>query len=140
LFNKVILAGHIGQDPSLKKTSTGKSVAYANLATNSFRNRPNGEKIKDTAWHPLAFYGKTAEIVMDHVRKGSALLVEGHLNYYDYKPKNGESINYPPKQVSIIVDKISFIGPKPGNGGAVATNGTANGSNVTTYDDDDIPF
>jgi len=63
LRNKVTLIGNLGNDPDIKEFDTGKKLARLSIATNESYTNASGEKIKETQWHNLIAWGKTAEIM-----------------------------------------------------------------------------
>ena len=71
MLNKVMLIGNIGKDVEGKALNTGTYIANTSLATTSTYK---GEK--QTEWHNLVFFGKTAEIASQYVRKGSKIYVD----------------------------------------------------------------
>ncbi|MDA9809564.1 single-stranded DNA-binding protein [Flavobacteriales bacterium] len=87
--NKVQLIGNVGNDPELEITKNGKKFVKLSIATNNTYTNKDGEKIKDTQWHPVLFWGKKAEIAEKHIVKGQEIFVEGSLNYRNYEDDNG---------------------------------------------------
>ncbi len=64
----------------------GTMLTTASLATNERKKVPNTDKWEDHAeWHSLVFFGRTAEIARDYLRKGSKCYVEGHLRTTSWK-------------------------------------------------------
>ena len=63
LRNKVQLIGHIGMDPEIKKFDGGKKLAKMSIATNESYKNAKGEMVKETQWHNLTAWGKTAGII-----------------------------------------------------------------------------
>jgi len=89
--NKVILVGNVGGDPEIRHMPSGDAVANVSLATSEgWKDRNTGEKKERTEWHRVVFFGKLAEIVEKHVRKGSKLYVEGKLRTRKYD-KDGQT-------------------------------------------------
>jgi single-strand DNA-binding protein len=79
-INKVILIGNLGRDPEMRATHTGEAIATLSLATtDSWVDKQTGQKQENTEWHRVTFFGKTAEIAGQYLRKGSALYVEGSI-------------------------------------------------------------
>ncbi|EEQ1707006.1 single-stranded DNA-binding protein, partial [Escherichia coli] len=62
--NKVILLGHLGQDPEVRYFPNGGSaVANLSLATSdTWKDKQSGEMKEVTEWHRIVIYGKLAEI------------------------------------------------------------------------------
>lgn len=89
LKNKVQLIGNVGANPEIKMFDTGKKIAKFSLATNETYRNAKGEYVKDTQWHNLVAWGKTAEIIEKHLKKGSEVVVEGKLINRNYTDKEG---------------------------------------------------
>ncbi|EIP3952582.1 single-stranded DNA-binding protein [Salmonella enterica] len=78
--NKVILVGHLGQDPEIRYMPNGGAVASITLATSeSWRDKATGEMREQTEWHRVVLFGKLAEVAGEYLRKGSQIYVEGQL-------------------------------------------------------------
>jgi len=102
-MNKVILLGRCGGDPEIKTFNQGK-VAKFSLATNEYYKNKSGEKITETTWHNLVFWGKTADLVENYVHKGDSVLVEGKIAIREY-----EKAGVKHWSTEIICDKIEFV-------------------------------
>ncbi|HBA4254193.1 TPA: single-stranded DNA-binding protein [Escherichia coli] len=60
--NKVILVGHLGQDPEVRYLPSGGAVANMNLATSeTWTDKSTGEQKENTEWHRVVLFGKLAE-------------------------------------------------------------------------------
>ncbi len=78
--NKVILVGHLGQDPEVRYMPNGGAVANITLATSeSWRDKATGEQKEKTEWHRVVLFGNLAEIAGEYLRKGSQVYIEGSL-------------------------------------------------------------
>ena len=89
LRNKVILIGHLGNDPEIKNLESGSKVANFSLATNDYYKDPQGERVENTQWHYLVAWNKTAEILEKYVKKGQEVAIEGKLTNRSYDDKEG---------------------------------------------------
>ncbi len=89
LRNKVQLIGNLGQNPEVKELNGGRKVAKFSLATNETYYNKAGEKVKETQWHNLIAWGKTAEIIEKYLTKGKEVAVEGKLLNRNYTGKDG---------------------------------------------------
>ena len=88
--NKVILVGHLGQDPDVRAMPSGSSVANLSLATNEqWRDKNTGEQQERTEWHRLALFGRLAEIAGQYLRKGAQVYVEGRLRTRKWQDRDG---------------------------------------------------
>lgn len=87
--NKVILIGNVGQDPDVRSTYSGTSIANLSLATTRRYKDANGVLQEETEWHRVSLFGRIAEIAQKYVTKGSPLFVEGRLRTRKYTDKQG---------------------------------------------------
>ena len=62
-LNKVLLIGNLGADPEVKTLPSGDKVATIRMATTETYKNKNGEKVEDTEWHRVEFWGGLAGIV-----------------------------------------------------------------------------
>lgn len=81
---EITLIGSLGQDPAKRPTENGSMVTFS-VATNAL-NR--GEKT--VIWHNIVTFGKTAEICINFLTKGSKVFIQGRLELNKYK-KEGET-------------------------------------------------
>ena len=87
-LNKVLLIGRLGQDPEIRVSPGGTTVANFSIATNeSWRNK-EGEQQERTDWHRCVVFGATAEkFVEPYVKKGTLVSIEGQLQTSEWKDK-----------------------------------------------------
>lgn len=108
LRNSVRLIGHIGANPETKELEGGKKVARFTLATDEIYKNAKGEKVKDTVWHNIVMWGKTASIAEKYLEKGAEIAIEGKLTNRSYTSKEGEK-----KYITeIIVGELLMLGKK----------------------------
>lgn len=91
LMNSVQLIGNLGKDVELKTLDNGNKMAKVTLATNEFYKNAKGEKVQDTQWHNIIAWGKTAEIMSEHAKKGQRIMVQGKLKYSSFEGKDGNT-------------------------------------------------
>jgi single-strand DNA-binding protein len=105
--NKVILLGHLRQDPELRYTTGGEPVVNISVATaEQWKDRATGEKREATEWHRVGIFGKPAEIAAQYLRKGSQVFVEGKIRSKKYTDKSGiERVAF-----EIICDSFTMVG------------------------------
>jgi len=87
--NNVQLIGNLGQDPIIAELENGRKVARFTLATNVYFKDSKEEKQKETNWHNIVAWGKTAEIVEKFAAKGKEIAVTGKLKSRSYTPDDG---------------------------------------------------
>ncbi|MBN1766872.1 MAG: single-stranded DNA-binding protein [Prolixibacteraceae bacterium] len=88
LRNRVQLVGNLGIDPEIVKFESGKKLAKFTLATNETYTDAKGNKTTDTQWHNIVAWGKQADLVEQHLKKGNNATIEGKLTYRQYEDKN----------------------------------------------------
>jgi single-strand DNA-binding protein len=89
LRNQVQLIGNLGNDPEIFQFENGKKKATISLATNETYINADKEKITNTQWHKVVFFGKTAETVEKYLQKGKEIAIAGKLTYREYNDKEG---------------------------------------------------
>ena len=137
-LNKVMLIGHLGRNPEIKKLPSGHSATTVNLATNTTYKDKNGERQKNTEWHRITLYRKTAEIVAEYCQKGDMIYIEGSLQYRKYTDKN----NIERYVTDIVGNKVTFLVTKQKQSGKfddAETSETPTGTEVTYTDTEKPP-
>ena len=87
-LNKVLLIGNLGADPEVKVLPSGDKVVTIRLATTEIYKNKNGERMEDTVWHRIEFWGGLGAIVEQYVKKGDSLYVEGRIRTEKYTDSN----------------------------------------------------
>jgi len=84
--------GHLGKDPELRVTPTGKSVCRLSVATSNrtFDKKTQKWVDKDPDWHNVIIWGELAEKVAQEFSKGDAIMVRGKSRTREYKDKEGQ--------------------------------------------------
>ena len=141
-INKVILIGNLGRDPESRSLPSGEQVTTLSIATTEVRkDRQTGQRIENTEWHRISFFGRMAEVAKQYLQKGSQIYVEGRLRTRKYTGKDGIE-RY---TTDILGEQLQMLGKRKGDG---LTGGTKTDGNQTDTDDswkydpklDDIPF
>jgi len=144
--NKVILVGNLGKDPEVRHLEGDKKVAKFTLATTEAYRDKNGQRVENTEWHNVEFWGPVTDVIEKYLKKGSQVYVEGKLRTRSYEDKEGVK-----KYVTeIIGQNMTLIGGRPSDGHgsdneAVAAGTTKNSKAaeppfVAANDVDDLPF
>lgn len=90
-INKVILVGNLGNDPEIRHTPNGGTIANLTVATSEqWKDKNSGEPREKTEWHRVVIFGKLAEIAGQYLRKGSQVYLEGKLSHRKYQGKDGQ--------------------------------------------------
>ena len=145
--NKVILIGNLGADPETRYLPSGDAVTNIRIATTDTWKDKSGEKQEHTEWHRVAFFGKTAEIAGEYLKKGSPVYVEGRIRTRKWQDKEGQD-RY---STEVVADRMQLLGGGRGGGAEpMAREPVAAGAGAAKapprkgggFDemDDDIPF
>jgi single-strand DNA-binding protein len=111
LKNRVTLMGNLGKAPEMITLESGRKLAKMSLATDETYKNKQGEKVKETQWHSLTAWGKTAELLEKYATKGTELAVGGKLITRSYDSKEGEK-RY---RTEVEVSEILFLDKKSNN-------------------------
>ncbi|STJ16016.1 Single-stranded DNA-binding protein [Escherichia coli] len=164
--NKVILLGHLGQDPEVRYfPNGGGAVVNLSLATSdTWKDKQSGEMKEVTEWHRIVIYGKLAEIAGEYLRKGYKVYIEGQLKTRKWFDQQNGVDRYSTEVVVGVNGVMQMLGSlrqqgtagngasAPAQGGwgqppktagqagrAPQTTSTGNGAPPMDFDDD-IPF
>ena len=86
--NKVVLVGHVGADPELRKLPGDVSVTSFSLATSEMIKK-NGVKVEQTDWHQIIMWRTLADVAVRLLKKGKLVFIEGKLKTRAYEDKDG---------------------------------------------------
>lgn len=87
--NRVIIIGHLGNDPEIRTMPNGEQVANITVATSeSWTDKNTGEKKTQTEWHRIVLYRRLAEIAGQYLTKGSQVYIEGRLKTRKWQDSN----------------------------------------------------
>jgi single-strand DNA-binding protein len=78
-LNKVMVIGHLGRDPEMRYTPSGRPVTTFSVATTRAWHSADGERHEETEWFNVVAWGSLAEICNQHLRRGQQAYVEGRL-------------------------------------------------------------
>ena len=135
-MNKAFLIGNLGQDPEVRTTQGGMTIANLSLATNESRKKGDTWE-KYTEWHKVVVFGKLAENVGKFCEKGKTIGIVGRIQTEKWQDKEGKDR----WTTKIIADEVQFLGGKSEDGGnRSGGNDAGGGNNGAAPDADDIPF
>lgn len=104
-LNQVNLVGRLGQDAALKQTQSGASFVTFSVATQTLLKKQDGSWDHPTTWHSCVMWGKRAETLASHLRKGTTVIVTGSISYREGTAKDGSKQRY----VDINVDDVQLL-------------------------------
>ena len=89
MYNKVILVGNLARDIEIRDTQSGTAIGNTGIATNRKWKDQSGEQKEEVMFIDITFFGRTAEIANQYLRKGSKVLVEGRLVLEQWTAQDG---------------------------------------------------
>ena len=145
--NKVIILGRLGADPELRSSPSGVTSCNLSIATSqNWTDKSSGEKKEKTEWHRVVFFGRSAEVIDQYVKKGQELYIEGSLSTSKYE-KDGID-RYTTNIIGSSFNFISGSGSSSSNANSNQFDDNLNQDTNTKSQetsgkddfDDDIPF
>ena len=130
MLNQITLIGRLGKDPELTYAMSGTPVVKFSVATDD----GFGEK-KETTWHNVVAFNKTAEACAQYLSKGSVVAVVGRQTHRKYDDKSGNTKYF----AEVVADRVQFIstnGDRDGANGPRAAAADSGGD----IDPDSLPF
>jgi len=104
-INKVILVGHLGKDPELRRLADDVAVLSFPLATSDFINK-EGVKVEQTEWHNIVMWRGMAETGARLLKKGVLIYIEGKLRTRSFIDKEGIKRYV----TEVVPDQFSLLG------------------------------
>ena len=91
MLNKVTLIGRLGNDPEVRHMPNGNPVANISIATSRrWKDKQSDEKREETEWHRIVCFNRLAEIVGEHLKKGSMIYIEGRIRTNKWQDQSGQ--------------------------------------------------
>lgn len=108
MYNKIILAGNLTRDIEIKYTQSGSAIGNTAIATSRKFKSATGEQKEEVLFIDLTFFGRTAEIANQYLRKGSKVLVDGRLKLDQWTAQDGSKRS----KHSVTVENLQMLGSK----------------------------
>jgi single-strand DNA-binding protein len=143
-FNKVLLLGNLTRDPEVRYTPKGSAVADLGIAVNRQYTLDNGEKREEVTFVDVTFWGRTAEVAGEYLKKGRPVFIEGRLQLDTWDDKQSGQKR---SKLKVIGETMQMLGSRPGEGGGDAgalrparASAPPKSGSPGEPDDDEIPF
>lgn len=130
-MSNITITGNVVADPELRTTANGKSVASFTVVTSKSVKQTDGTwENTDTTFWDVKCWGKTAENVIESLRKGFSVIVSGSAIQENWEDKNtgqkrskiaitawnvGVDLKRHSYEVSVIERSDSSFNPTPEN-------------------------
>ena len=132
-LNKVLLIGHLGTDPEIRRMTSGDPVVNFRVATSeSWRDKNSGERKEKTEWHTVVCFNETiCKVAEQYLKKGMKVYVEGQLATRKWEDQSGQA-RYSTEIVLQkfrgelqMLDKVEHAAREPGDYGTQRSGGTS---------------
>jgi single-strand DNA-binding protein len=107
-LNKVMVIGHLGKDPEMRYTPSGRPVTTFTMAVSRSWNSADGERHTETEWFNIVAWGNLAEICKQYLTKGQQVYVEGRLQTRRWDDKEGQKRT----SVEIVANEMMMLGER----------------------------
>jgi len=108
MYNKVVLVGNLSRDVEIRYSQSGSAIGNVGIATNRTWKSQTGEQKNEVMFIDLTFFGRTAEIANQYLRKGSKVLVDGRLVYEQWTAQDGTKRS----KHAIVVETLKMLDSK----------------------------
>ena len=107
-LNKVMVIGHLGRDPEMRYTPSGRPVTTFTVATSRSWNTADSERHSETEVFNVVTWGNLAEICKQYLTKGQQVYIEGRLQTRHWEDKEGVKRS----TVEIVANEMMMLGER----------------------------
>jgi single stranded DNA-binding protein len=140
-LNSVTLVGFVGSDPEQRQAKgNGSKFTVLSVATQRSWKNAEDEWVSKVEWHRIAiFRPRLAESVLNSVKKGAHVLVEGSLVSSTYEQPNGKGKKAKTAKITCwsiradVVRKLDRGEPEAVASGAPASDEAASGTEAAPF-------
>ena len=125
MYNKIILAGNLTRDIEIRYTGANLAIGHTGIAVNRKFKSKTGEQKEEVLFVDLSFFGRTAEIANQYMRRGSKVLVEGRLKLDQWTDSSGNKRS----KHTVIVETMQMLDSRQERGDMTQAESTANSAN-----------
>ncbi|HHH51293.1 MAG TPA: single-stranded DNA-binding protein, partial [Campylobacterales bacterium] len=129
MYNKVVLVGHLTRDVEIRYSQGGSAIGKVGIATSRKWKSQTGEQKDEVMFIDLTFFGRTAEIANQYLRKGSKVLVDGRLVFEQWTAQDGTKRS----KHAIVVETMKMLDTKADSQNPNYNNGYGNQPTQNSY-------
>lgn len=139
-FNRVIVAGNVTRDITIRYTPGGTAVADVGLAiSRKYTDKHTNQQKEEVTFVDVTLWGRTAEVAGEYLGKGKPVLIEGRLQLDQWEDESGAKRS----KLKIVGEQLQLLGSNQGGGNRQQnTHDVMPPSPVDSFYDaaDDVPF
>ncbi len=110
MLNRAEIIGRLGQDVETRYSQDGKCIVNLSVATSEAYKDKEGNKKELTEWHRVVAFGKLAEIISEHCKKGQLVFLAGKIRTRKWTDKEGQD-RY---TTEIVANEIKMLSKSDG--------------------------
>ena len=107
-LNKVLIIGHLGRDPEMRYTPSGRPVTTFSVATSRSWKTSDGERKSETEWFNIVAWGSLAEICNQYLKKGQQVYIEGRLQTRRWEDDDGNKRS----TTEVVAREMTMLGDR----------------------------
>ena len=107
-LNKVQIIGHLGKEPEMRYTPSGKPVTTFTVAVSRSWSSTDGERHNETEWFNVVAFGNLAETCKQYLNKGRQVYIDGRLQTRRWDDKEGVKHT----SVEIVANEMIMLGDR----------------------------
>ena len=135
-LNKVMLIGHLGRDPEMRFTPSGRPVTSFSVATSRNWTTAEGERRTETEWFNIVAWGSLAEICNQYLKKGQQVYIEGRLQTRRWEDEEGNKRS----ATEVVAREMIMLSEKRDKPEGETDNGAESPEGFLEGDEEDFPF
>jgi single-strand DNA-binding protein len=136
-LNKVMIIGHLGRDPEMRYTPSGRPVTTFTVAVSRSWNTADGERRTETEWFNIVAWGNLAEICKQYLYKGQQVYIDGRLQTRRWEDKEGQKHT----SVEVVANEMMMLGDRRDSSGQTQEASEQPGEIPEPMaDEDEFPF
>ncbi len=109
MYNKIIVAGNLTRDIEIRYSQGGSAIANTGIASTRKFKSQTGEQKEEVLFVDITFFGRSAEVANQYLRKGSKVLVDGRLKLDQWVAQDGTKRS----KHGITVESMQMLDSKP---------------------------
>ena len=129
MYNKVVLVGYLTRDVEIRYSQSGSAIGNVGIATSRKWKSQTGEQKDEVMFIDLTFFGRTAEIANQYLRKGSKVLVDGRLQFQQWTAQDGSKRS----KHAITVENLQMLDSKADSQNPNNNNGYSEQASQNNY-------
>lgn len=88
-LNKVMVIGWLDEEPEVRQTPSGRTVASFSVATPRTWTTSDGDRRDETEWFSVIAWGGLADLCAERLHMGQQLYIEGRLHTRSWDDDQG---------------------------------------------------